>query len=187
MKSRSQTFFDILLYAVLALYAAALVFMLFLKTVPAWELLSANRQLLRSVNIAPLHSVMRYASGADSLGIFNVLGNVLLFVPMGVYLMIFRRDKRIWTGALWAVLISVFAEIAQYVLAVGVSDIDDVILNGLGGLLGVMIHKALLLALKNERRARNLAALIAAAVAAWIGLYCLYLLHIGVHIRITDY
>ena len=39
------------------------------------------------------------------------------------------------------VLVSVIVEIAQYLFKVGATDIDDVILNTLGGLLGILIFK----------------------------------------------
>ncbi|WP_054767802.1 VanZ family protein [Lysinibacillus parviboronicapiens] len=40
-------------------------------------------------------------------------------------------------------LISVAVEILQYLFKVGATDIDDIILNGLGGFLGIVIYKIL--------------------------------------------
>ena len=78
-----------------------------------------------------------------ALPIFNVLGNIVLFIPLGIYLIFFNHNKGIYINTLWVVLISVAVEILQYVFKVGATDIDDIILNGLGGFLGIMIYKIL--------------------------------------------
>lgn len=57
--------------------------------------------------------------------------------------MFFNHNKRICLNTLWVILISMAVEILQYVFKVGATDIDDIILNGLGGFLGIMIYKIL--------------------------------------------
>ena len=64
----------------------------------------------------------------------------MLFVPFGFLLcaVLQRVEKK---RALWCLLLivcaSVFLEIAQFILAVGTSDITDVLLNTLGGVIGL--------------------------------------------------
>jgi len=43
-------------------------------------------------------------------------------------------------------------EIIQYIFKVGATDIDDVILNGIGGLIGIIIYKILELIFKGKTR-----------------------------------
>jgi glycopeptide antibiotics resistance protein len=69
----------------------------------------------------------------------EVLANLLLFVPFGVFLGLlapgwrWRRQIAILAGT------SILFETAQYVLAIGNSDITDVIVNTAGGLLGLVV------------------------------------------------
>ena len=67
---------------------------------------------------------------------FDLIANIALFVPFGLYLGLLAPSWRWWkvTGAL--VASSVVLEVVQYVLAVGRSDITDVIVNAAGGLVG---------------------------------------------------
>jgi glycopeptide antibiotics resistance protein len=88
----------------------------------------------------------------------NTLGNVVLFLPLGFLLPIlserFRRFRRM---LLTAALLSLSIETIQFLLRfVGndrAVDIDDVLLNTLGGLLGFGIYKLgiALLGPKGER------------------------------------
>lgn len=66
---------------------------------------------------------------------------------------------------MFVIIFSVIVEIIQYAFRVGVSDIDDVILNGLGGLIGILIYKGLLLILKDKRKVRHTVAVFAPIVA----------------------
>lgn len=62
--------------------------------------------------------------------------NVMLFVPFG-FLLSAVATKRLSRQILVVVSTSLLLEIAQYVLAVGRSDITDIPLNSLGGIIGI--------------------------------------------------
>jgi len=49
------------------------------------------------------------------------------------------------------ILSSLFLEVIQYIFSIGVSDINDVILNLLGGILGIVIYKSLRFMLREEK------------------------------------
>ena len=55
-----------------------------------------------------------------------------------------------WKNTLWVVLASVAAEAAQFAFKTGIGDIDDVLLNTLGGLLGVLLCRGIYWLCKNE-------------------------------------
>lgn len=100
----------------------------------------------------------------DGFGVnspFEMLANVALFVPFGVYLGLLA-PRWGWgrIGAL-AGVVSVGFETAQYVLAVGSSDVTDVILNTAGAVAGVVLLAAARRAL-GSRTASVLAAVCAA-------------------------
>lgn len=65
--------------------------------------------------------------------------NILVFIPIGALLCnIFSKNKFVYT-VLLGLMLSVSIEIIQYLLEKGVSDIDDVIFNVIGLLIGVAL------------------------------------------------
>ena len=73
--------------------------------------------------------------GAGASTPFDVVVNVLLFVPFGLYLGLLTS----WSWRRAAVVLaaaSAVLEITQYVLAIGSSDVSDVLANTAGGLVG---------------------------------------------------
>lgn len=61
-------------------------------------------------------------------------GNIIWFVPAG-FLVRLRRG-RIWHALLFGFALSFFIEAGQFILGSGVSELDDLILNTLGAVLG---------------------------------------------------
>ena len=89
-------------------------------------------------NYIPFKTIMPYLLGSAGwlIGGLNILGNILLLVPVG-FLLPFIFKKVNWKQILVvAVLSGMIIEGMQVVLHVGIFDIDDVLLNGLGVLLG---------------------------------------------------
>ena len=76
-----------------------------------------------------------------------IIGNVLLFIPIGIYLPLFFREKktfiRIVLSLLCIVFASLFLETMQYILEIGTSSSTDLIHNSLGGIIGVFIYEVL--------------------------------------------
>ncbi len=68
-------------------------------------------------------------------------GNIAAFVPFGMYLG--YRGKGIVSTVIYGLLLSFFIESMQYVWGVGVSEIDDLILNSIGALIGVVMVRIL--------------------------------------------
>jgi glycopeptide antibiotics resistance protein len=82
----------------------------------------------------------------------EVVANLLLFMPFGVYLVLLAPTWRWWRiGAVLAGSSAVL-EVTQFVLSVGSSDVTDVIVNTAGGLAG-----AALLVAAGGRRSRRTA------------------------------
>ena len=115
----------------------------------------------RNYNIEPFLSIYRigFLSGNNADLIRILAGNIVLFLPFGFLLpgIIegFRRHTKrfsIFAVLMWAVLTSVFIEINQFLFTYRVANVDDVILNGTGGLLGAVIYRAYRLKKPNKRK-----------------------------------
>ncbi len=63
----------------------------------------------------------------------EILNNILLFIPLGTVLSQIRPK---WNTALMPVLVSFGVEILQFITARGLFELDDIISNSLGGLIG---------------------------------------------------
>jgi len=97
-------------------------------------------------NYIPFKTIMPYLFGSAGwlIGGLNILGNILLLLPVG-FLLPFIFKKVNWKQILFvAVLSGMIIEGMQVVLHVGIFDIDDVILNGLGVLLGFWLFLLIL-------------------------------------------
>ena len=89
-------------------------------------------------NFIPFRTISRYGHGGGGWLIagLNLWGNIGLLVPVG-FLLPFVFPNISWKQALiWAVASGLMIEGMQVLLQVGIFDIDDVILNGLGVMLG---------------------------------------------------
>ena len=106
--------------------------------------LTAGRAPLRAVNLIPFETVLTYAGYRESMPFLrwfsNIFGNMLIFVPLGLYLpTVFPGMRRFLRTLLAVVLVSASLEALQYLLGTGSTDIDDLWLNALGGSLGYLL------------------------------------------------
>jgi glycopeptide antibiotics resistance protein len=95
-------------------------------------------------NLHPFYEIRRYLKYWKILGLrtvcLNLAGNVVGFMPFGALLPVFSRGaRRAWKTTLLGFEISALIEIAQYMLQVGSFDVDDMILNTTGALLGYLV------------------------------------------------
>jgi glycopeptide antibiotics resistance protein len=69
----------------------------------------------------------------------NLIGNLLVFMPLGFLIAFFlKKMRKIISVIILSFVVSTLVEITQGILGVGSVDIDDVILNTLGGLVGLL-------------------------------------------------
>ena len=80
------------------------------------------------------------------------MGNIAIFIPLGIYIPLLINKKSIFTNSAIVALISLCVEIVQYILAIGTADVDDIILNTIGGLLGILIFKLVYLIFKDKSK-----------------------------------
>lgn len=102
-----------------------------------WELGNAKMGVA-TANLTPFKTIQMYIKYYHSLnGFDNLFGNVLVFVPLGVLIpSAFRNADRWWEILLHSFWLSLCLELFQLVSHFGAFDVDDIILNTLGGILG---------------------------------------------------
>lgn len=107
------------------------------------------RDARRSVNLVPFDMI------TDEGFTLNVWGNILMFIPLGLYAANFLKQFNFWK-ALGAVIgASLMIEVLQYILKRGVSDIDDLFLNTIGGLIGIFIYLIFKTMFKSKERVHS--------------------------------
>ncbi|MFK4837716.1 VanZ family protein [Microbacterium sp. ZW T2_14] len=83
----------------------------------------------------------------------EVVINFLLFIPFGLYLGLLAPSWRWWRIAVVLAGASLALEVTQFVLAIGSTDVTDVVVNTAGGLTGLAIVAAMRLGLGSRARA----------------------------------
>lgn len=71
----------------------------------------------------------------------DFFGNIALFVPLPFFLLAMRPLTSLKQVLLVAAGISLSVEITQFLLSIGVADVDDIILNTLGAFMGYFVAK----------------------------------------------
>ena len=94
-------------------------------------------------NLVPFHTLAIYWRNLGSeFWMRNLFGNLALLLPLGLLGPIaFPTLDRWWRLALLALLYSVAIELIQLAVPDRSADIDDVIVNVAGALLGYLVHK----------------------------------------------
>lgn len=99
-------------------------------------------------NLQPFKEIIRYWRYRDVIGyemvIINLVGNVGVFIPFGLLLPIIYKPLKKWYALLpVGMMFSIVIECIQLVTRVGTLDIDDVILNVTGIMLGLVLLNAI--------------------------------------------
>ncbi len=88
-------------------------------------------------NLIPLHSIVADWTAGGRGFVVNFVGNIVAFMPIGLIPSLARpRRTTAWHAALSCLCLSAMIEVGQYFSGRRVADVDDLILNTLGGLLG---------------------------------------------------
>lgn len=116
------------------LYLSALFFL---------TLLPSARPAAETHNLVPFKSIIFGFQRGGPLLVINVIGNIIAFMPLGLLLpaLVGRRGWLISVGG--GAALSILIELLQTTVARRVSDIDDVLLNMLGALIGYGLYSLL--------------------------------------------
>lgn len=136
-----------------ALYLCLMVYLLFVQRIKYIHLspqISYFEMLSSSINLIPGYSVaifVRNLFSGDGYwarhAVINLIGNVVMFVPAGFFLpMVCTRARRLKNTLLISLGALAVIETVQLFTLLGSMDIDDVILNMAGVLIGYALFKA---------------------------------------------
>lgn len=108
-----------------------------------------------SYNIIFFKTILKYIQNSNHISfdvlLYNLVGNVAAFMPLGFLLpLAFRRFNAVKTYLVAFILI-LFAEVLQLVSRRGVFDVDDLLLNMLGSIIGYGIYRLLCILFKSGR------------------------------------
>ena len=92
-------------------------------------------------NLMPFREIMRYPVGSNSF-YKQVAGNIVLFIPLGYFATSYANIKGLGTITLVSLLSSLIIESVQHYIGRSF-DIDDIILNIVGGIIGFLLYTAL--------------------------------------------
>ncbi|MBR4693469.1 MAG: VanZ family protein [Bacilli bacterium] len=94
-----------------------------------------------SNNFIPFREIFRY-SITDRLFWKNVIGNMIMFLPFGFFISYYLKVEKITLPLILTLVASIAVEFVQ--MCIGrVFDVDDILLNLLGGTVGFCIYSVL--------------------------------------------
>ena len=108
-------------------------------------------------NLIPFQEIKRFVYYWDQVGMKNALinlaGNIVAFMPFGALIRwVLNKRVRWYEATFYTMLFSLLVELIQLVSRVGSFDVDDIILNTIGGLLGFIVYYILLLINRRSER-----------------------------------
>lgn len=97
------------------------------------------------VNVIPIREtvrmITRYHESMRRI-MYNVGGNILLFIPFGFFMpLLFEKMNSIKKVLLYALCFSFTIEFIQYFAVADTSDIDDIIFNCMGAVIGILCYR----------------------------------------------
>lgn len=94
-------------------------------------------------NLELFKEIKRFWEYRDQLGyialIKNVLGNIVIFIPFGFFMPMASKYRSFFLTTFYSFVLSMGVEAFQFVTKVGSFDVDDLLLNTIGGVTGYII------------------------------------------------
>lgn len=117
----------------------ALVFIIYILCL--YHVLTYQNTGYAGVNFTPFKEMFRYTFGSQKF-MKNIVGNIVLFIPFGFFTSYYLNHKKAIVPTFITLVVSLCAEGIQYHIG-RIFDVDDIILNVLGGFLGYLLFVAL--------------------------------------------
>ena len=94
-------------------------------------------------NLVLFKEIKRFWQYRHQLGFFamftNLFGNVIIFIPFGFFLPMASKYRSCFATLFWSFGLSLCVETFQLLTKVGSFDVDDILLNTIGGVAGHII------------------------------------------------
>ncbi|MDN9379151.1 VanZ family protein [Clostridioides difficile] len=137
---KSENLLLSIIYIIFFVYILMIIRIILVRDVPIY---ASSKGTFRTVNLIPFYTIYQFIvdSNIDFMkATINIIENIGIFIPMGIFLPIVCKNLNKKTIIITIILVSLAFELTQYIFALGSSDIDDVILNSLGGIIGITIY-----------------------------------------------
>lgn len=97
-------------------------------------------------NLVLFQEIKRFLRYRHTIGfegfVVNFFGNILAFAPFGFCLpVVSPRDKKFYKVVIWSFLFSLTIETIQLLYKIGIFDVDDLLLNTIGGIIGYILYR----------------------------------------------
>ncbi|GGP15522.1 VanZ family protein [Oceanobacillus neutriphilus] len=105
---------------------------------------------LQSGNFILFKTISNYVQITSIHHITNLVGNIVIFIPFGFFILLLSKSKvnSLVVVAALSLCLSLCLECLQVIFAIGSFDVDDLVLNTFGGLLGYCVFKLINFPLK---------------------------------------
>ena len=94
-------------------------------------------------NLVLFKEIKRFIEYREELGAFavftNLFGNILIFMPFGFFISMASRAIGFFMTLFYSFGLSLCVEVFQLLTKVGSFDVDDLLLNTIGGVLGYIL------------------------------------------------
>jgi glycopeptide antibiotics resistance protein len=106
---------------------------------------SMLNRLSVSSNFIPFKQISSDVRSLHNLGLFqlnNFTGNIYIFIPFGIFVPLLYGEKNVSLEKVFflSFLLSLMLESSQAILSIGTFDVDDLLLNSSGGMIGFGIY-----------------------------------------------
>lgn len=110
-------------------------------------------------NLIPFKEItraMEHISLSNPHSLINLVGNVAVFIPFGMFIpfLFYPKGASFGRVLISSLALSLGLEVAQLVLYIGTFDVDDLILNTTGGLIGYGIVRVMIRLAERQSRKR---------------------------------
>lgn len=126
---------------------------------------------IRSINLIPFgESVI--INGKIYLG--EIVNNLIVFIPVGLYLGMIWKNQKFIKKVIPILSLTLIYETLQYIFHIGATDITDIIMNTLGGVIGILVINCLYKIFKNSEKVDKILNIL--ATICTLGVACLIII-----------
>lgn len=95
-------------------------------------------------NLVLFREIKRFWRYRQQVGLFamftNLFGNVIIFIPLGFFMPMASKRRNFFVTTFYSFGLSLGVEVFQLISRVGSFDVDDLLLNTIGGMLGYIFY-----------------------------------------------
>lgn len=108
------------------------------------SIIENEKEGIRNINLIPFRTMSPYLENITETYAFkNIIANILVFIPLGFFVSN-KNSKNVFKTLVFCLSVILSIECIQLLFKIGFFDVDDIILNFIGSLIGIGINKILI-------------------------------------------